>query len=96
MKTKTHRLTLNKDRYEAHVGRRAVPLTAKEFDLLHTLKTCNTVLTREDLLRAVWGVDAVSSIQTRTVDQHVARIRRKCRVPAIATVPTRGYKYVGA
>lgn len=53
-----------------------VPLTAKEFDLaLLMLRNLGTLFNRQTLLDRIWGLDA--SLDTRTVDTHVSRIRRK-------------------
>ncbi len=53
-----------------------VPLTAKEFDLsVLMFRNLGTLFNRETLLDRIWGVDA--SLDTRTVDTHVSRIRRK-------------------
>jgi DNA-binding response OmpR family regulator len=51
-----------------------VELRPKEFDLLQTLmRNRGRVLTRNQLLEAVWGYAAYG--QTRTVDVHVGRVR---------------------
>src|SRR5438093_7677833 len=53
-----------------------VALTPMEFNLLLTLlKRRGAVVSRLDLLREVWGHD--SSVLTRTVDTHIAELRRK-------------------
>lgn len=53
-----------------------VPLTPKEFDLLLALiQRRGAVASRLDLLREVWGHRA--AVLTRTVDTHVAELRRK-------------------
>ena len=73
-----------------------VSLTPKEFDLLlHLCRHRGRVVSRLELLRSVWGYseDAVS----RTVDTHIAEIRRKLEVdPArprhILTVRKSGYR----
>jgi DNA-binding response OmpR family regulator len=53
-----------------------VPLTPKAFDLLLALiDKGGRVASRHDLLRDVWGY--ASSVTTRTVDAHVAELRRK-------------------
>jgi two-component system response regulator MtrA len=67
-----------------------VELTPKEFDLLIAL------LSRNELLRAVWGYSA--SVVSRTVDTHVAELRRKLEPDAaeprhILTVWKVGYKF---
>lgn len=58
-------------------GRRAIPLTHREFELLSYLADRRDVVVhRNELLRAVWGY-LDSDIVTRTVDFAVARLRRK-------------------
>jgi DNA-binding response OmpR family regulator len=53
-----------------------VDFTAKEFDLLeHLVRHAGQVVSREALLSAVWGYEAAGG--TRTVDVHVAQVRRK-------------------
>ena len=47
------------------------------------------VLTREDLLAAVWGYDIASGV--RTVDSHVRAVRRKLGADLIRTVHGVGY-----
>jgi DNA-binding response OmpR family regulator len=55
---------------------RAVPLAAKEYDLLVKLASEPTrVFTKEQLLRDVWGFRSLG--RTRTVDSHASRLRRK-------------------
>jgi DNA-binding response OmpR family regulator len=55
---------------------RAVPLAAKEYDLLAKLASEPTrVFTKEQLLRDVWGFRSIG--RTRTVDSHASRVRRK-------------------
>jgi DNA-binding response OmpR family regulator len=55
---------------------RPVALTPMEFDLLLTLvKRKGAVVSRLDLLKEVWG--HASTVLTRTVDTHVAELRRK-------------------
>ncbi len=69
-----------------------VELARKEFDLLaHLVTTPGRVFTRAQLLEAVWGYP--DDIDTRTVDVHVAQLRRKLgpRCP-VKTVRGVGYK----
>jgi DNA-binding response OmpR family regulator len=74
-----------------------VDLTPKEFDLLIALlRRQGRVTSRNELLRAVWGYSA--SVVSRTVDTHVAELRRKLEVDAaeprhILTVWKVGYKF---
>ena len=72
---------------------RALVLTPREFDLLAFLAHHpGRVLSREELLRKVWGYDYVG--ETRTVDVHVRRLRKKLgeRHVVIETVTGAGYK----
>ncbi len=59
-----------------YVGKEAVDLTAKEFDMLATLmRSQGKIFSREKLLSDVWGKDFPADI--RTVDVHVRRLREK-------------------
>ena len=86
-------------RHEALRDGRPVELSAREFELLRYLdERRGRVVTREELLDAVWGYDAIPF--TRTVDVHVAKLRKKVEaVPseprALVTVHRLGYKLVG-
>jgi two-component system, OmpR family, response regulator len=84
------------DAREVTVDGTEVELTAKEFDLLHHLLSHRgVVFTREQLLDSVWGIDYPGG--TRTVDVHVAQLRRKLGRPElIQTVHGVGYKAVRA
>lgn len=88
-------VTLDPARREVTVTGHAVSLRAKEFDLLQTLmEHKGLVLTREQLLEKAWGFDFYG--QTRTVDVHVAHVRKALagsRV-SIETVTGIGYKLV--
>lgn len=90
-------VTLDPSRREVTVAGQPVELRAKEFDLLHTfLENEGIVLTREKLLDQVWGYDYYG--QTRTVDVHVAQIRKVLSGSSqvrIDTVTGVGYKLVG-
>lgn len=55
---------------------RPVQMTARDFELAwYMAQRCGRVLSRRDLLRDVWGVQA--DLDTRTVDVHVSRIRKR-------------------
>jgi DNA-binding response OmpR family regulator len=57
-------------------GQAELRLTAREFAVLHYLaERHGKVVTRDELLRAVWGHQAI--LLTRTVDLFIARLRRK-------------------
>jgi len=71
-------LTVNHLTREVRVGERPVSLAGKEFALLHALIADPTrVYTREELLRAVWGLG--SWARTRTLDSHVISSPEKGR-----------------
>ena len=79
-------------------GREPEPLTARELKLAETFAAHpGDTLTRDALLNAVWGVDYFGT--TRTLDQHVAQLRKKVEpVPdeprVILTVHGVGYRCV--
>ncbi len=77
---------------EVAVSGLPVKLTQKEFDLLvHLVSHPGVVYTREELLEHAWQLDYPGG--TRTVDVHVAQLRRKLGRPAIVeTVHGVGYK----
>lgn len=80
---------------EVTVNGEPVPLRTQEFELLWVLvQHRNMVLSREQLLRLAWGYDFAG--QTRTVDVHVAHLRKKLRESdlRIETVTGVGYKLV--
>jgi two-component system, OmpR family, alkaline phosphatase synthesis response regulator PhoP len=76
-----------------------VPLSAREFQLLrYFIEHRGATLSRKELLREVWGYSGAQL--TRTVDVHVAGLRRKLEIdPAnpkfILTVLGFGYKFAG-
>ena len=72
-----------------------VRLTRREFDLLRFLvENRNRVLSRDRLLERVWGYQR--SVETRSVDVHVGRLRGKLRAAGrqIETVVGLGYRFV--
>ena len=83
--------------HEVRVRGETVRLPLKEFDLLRTLMAnAGRVVSRDDLIDEVWGVDYVGD--TKTLDAHIRRLRRKIEVEPsnpqhIVTVRGVGYKY---
>jgi two-component system, OmpR family, alkaline phosphatase synthesis response regulator PhoP len=88
-------LEIDPIRREVRVDSRTIDLRTQEFELLFTLtKQPGRVFTREQLLQLAWGFDFFG--QTRTVDVHIAHLRKKlegCSVK-IETVTGVGYKVI--
>ena len=88
-------LRIDSRRREASVGERQLELRAREFDLLAALaRAPGVVLTRDALLEDVWGTDFPG--ETRTVDVHVAEVRKKLGDdgPQVETIRGLGYRLV--
>jgi DNA-binding response OmpR family regulator len=87
-----HDIVLRRDSRDVTVSGSMIELTGKEFDLLACfLEHPGIVLSRETLLDLVWGMTYPGG--TRTVDVHVAQLRRKLGDPdTIRTVRGSGYK----
>lgn len=83
-------ITLNMKKRTVRKSGENISLTPMEYDLLCVLaKNRNIALNREKLLREIWGVDFEG--ETRTVDVHVAALRRKTGLH-IVSVPKIGYR----
>ncbi len=69
-------LTIDPEARRAWMGEADIPLTIREFDVLHAFARNPTrVIPKEELLRTIWGFRSAG--RTRTVDTHVSRLRRK-------------------
>ena len=92
-------LTIDFRRSEVLRDGKPVTLSAKEFQLLHYfVEHPQETISREELLREVWGYDSLPT--TRTVDVHVAWLRQKLEEDPkhpqlILTAIGRGYKFNG-
>ena len=92
-------ITIDLSRHEACKNGDPLDLTPREFRLLgFFIKHQGEVVTREDLLDAVWGYDTIPF--TRTVDTHIAKLRKKIEDDPsnpehLITVHRLGYKLVG-
>ena len=88
---------IDRRKFLVTVGGATTALTARELKLAEAFAARpGEVLTRDALLNAVWGIDYLGT--TRTLDQHVAQLRKKIDPPgavasAIATVHGVGYRY---
>ena len=84
--------TVDPVRYEIRIGKAAEPLSDKELKLItHLHRHAGKVLTRDALLNAVWGIDYLGS--TRTLDQHIAQLRKKLGPSAAAIQTAHGIGY---
>ncbi len=88
-------LSIDPARREVTVGSEQIDLRTKEFDLLQAFaENKGIVLSREQLLNLAWGYDFYG--QTRTVDVHVAHLRKRLKGSQvqIETITGVGYKLV--
>ncbi len=69
-------LTLDARRHEVCRGGRPIPLTRTEFVLLERLmRSAGRVLSRDDLIEAVWGIDR--EVESNTLDVFIFQLRSK-------------------
>jgi two-component system response regulator RegX3 len=92
-------VSMDVSRHEVSVRGERIDLPPKEFDLLEAfLRRKGRLLTREFLIEEIWGADYYGD--TRTLDVHVKRLRRKVEDDPhdprhLLTVRGLGYKFVG-
>lgn len=91
-------IIVDPDSFEVRVGKggakKEIALTAKEFQLLHYLASRpGRVATRDILLEEIWNMD--TDVETRTVDVHMRRLRKKMGLACVhlRTVRGVGYKF---
>ena len=87
-------IVMDKERHRVTVDGETVELTLKEFSLLKLfLESPQRVLTRENIMDAVWGDSYVG--ESRTVDMHIKTLRHKLgnAGEAIVTIRGVGYKF---
>ena len=76
--------------------------TRRELEMLQYLQeNSDRPVSREELLEQIWGYDKAAHIETRTVDIHVAKLRRKIELDSknpqfLVTVRGEGYKLLSA
>ena len=89
---------LNFKKYAARKGGQALDLSAREFEILrYLIRHRGEIVTRDQLLDEVWGYR--STPVTRTVDNHIARLRQKIEQDPsepqhIITVHRLGYRFI--
>lgn len=92
------RLKVNFSSYQASIADIEIKMTHKEFELLHyLLNHKNLVVSRNDLMEKVWGMEF--EITTRTVDNFIVKLRQKIEKnpndpKIIITVHGVGYKMI--
>ena len=90
-------LRIDMRRQEVTLNSEPVCLAAREFQLLrYLIERPGTAISRTELLQAVWGYSAHSS--TRTVDVHIASLRRKLEKDPVSpemivTIKGLGYRF---
>jgi two-component system alkaline phosphatase synthesis response regulator PhoP len=91
---------LDFEKYEAKKGGKSLDLTTLEFHMLkYFVENKGKVISRDDFLDKIWGEDNVS-VSFRTVDSHIANIRKKIEDDQadpkhILSIRGAGYKFVG-
>ncbi len=86
------------DKYEAKKGETLLDMSPREFEILRLfIDREGETVTREEFLKEVWGY--TSFPQTRTVDNHIAKLRQKIeddpdQPKHIITVHRMGYKFL--
>lgn len=89
-------IVLDTQKHTVSSGGKPVVLTFKEFELLeYLLQNTGIVLTREKLIKHIWGYDFEG--ESRTVDMHIKTLRQKLGACAehITTIRGVGYKIGG-
>jgi DNA-binding response OmpR family regulator len=97
-----HLIRLDPSTREAHAANQKLKLSPKEFDLLmYLFKNRERVVPRDELLSRVWNYRVDLNLNSRTVDTHVTRLRRKLQkavgtdAAVIVAVAKIGYRYLG-
>lgn len=88
-------LRINLNTLEVFKGERKIELTSKEFELLHYLMlNKDRVCTRDKILFSVWGY--LAEVDTRVVDVHVGKLRKKIEdgEPYIRSIRGYGYRMI--
>ncbi len=71
-------LVLDLDNLRARVGERQIDLTTRDLEVLvYLARERHRVVPRIDLLREVWGYERAEKLETRCVDMHVVKLRRR-------------------
>ena len=91
-------LEINFKKYEARKNRKSLKLLPREYEILRCLiEREGEIVSRDELLNQVWGYDSFPN--TRTIDAHIAKLRRKIEdkpeePKLIVTIHGIGYKFL--
>ncbi len=90
-------VTLQPDALRAHADDQTVALSTRDVEVIAYLARQRPgVVSRTDLLREVWGYKRVERVETRAVDMHIVKLRRKLsritQADVIETVRGAGYR----
>lgn len=86
-------VTIDKSAYSVYIDNEPVKFTKKEYELLVLLiENKNKILTRDLIIKKIWGFEYIG--ETRVVDSHIKKIRKKLGVYSnyIVTIVSVGYK----
>lgn len=85
-------MEINTEEHSVRKNGQEIPLKPKEFELLAVLaKNKNIAISRENLLKMVWGMEYLG--ETRTVDVHIGQLRKKLGLgDHIKTISKLGYR----
>jgi len=91
-------LEIHFKKHEAYKQGKALKLSPREFEIFHyLLERRGEVVSRDDLLNQVWGYESFP--YTRTIDAHIAMLRKKIETnpeapEMIITIHGKGYKFL--
>jgi len=91
---------IDSEKLTATDGQRSLDLSRRETELLASLvREPGRIVSRRSLLRDLWGFPAPERVETRTVDMHIAKLRKKLGKQGgslIETVRGEGYRFKGS
>ena len=91
-------LEINLKKYEARKKGKSIKLSPREYEILRCfIEREGEIVSRDELLNQVWGYDSFPN--TRTIDAHIAKLRRKIEdkpeePKLIITIHGIGYKFL--
>ncbi len=85
-------IIIDESKHEAFAANTVLTLTLKEYELLKLLvENASNVVSRERILNVVWGEDYLG--ETRTLDIHIAKLRKSISMSAATIITVRGVGY---